>query len=300
MVVVVGFLLVLSILLPLAFIWRLWRLNEPTRLGWLLALAETVVLLTLIGLLNRWDIAGFWTRAALAALAVAAALVSLPRHWRRLWLSPDRGALARSLVPTVTSLVVFGAALAYVSWGIGARHDPRALTFPLTGGRFVVAQGGGIGVLNHHSDHPAQRHALDITAIGDAGFRAFGLLPRDPADYAIFGKTVVSPCEGEVVAAVDGLPDLPPPEADRDNPAGNHVIVACDGMRVELAHLREGSVTATVGARVLAGYPIGAVGNSGNSTEPHLHIHAVDAGSGKAVQLSFDGRVPSRNAQFSR
>lgn len=83
MVVVIGFLLALSILLPLAFIWRLWWLNEPTRLGWLLALAETVVLLALIGLLNRWDIAGFWTRAALAALAVAAALVSLPQHWRR-------------------------------------------------------------------------------------------------------------------------------------------------------------------------------------------------------------------------
>ncbi|WP_077963447.1 M23 family metallopeptidase [Ensifer adhaerens] len=300
MVAVIGFLLALSILLPLAFIWRLWRLDEPTRLGWLLALAETAVLLSLIGLLNRWDIAGFWTRAALAVLAAVATLVPLLRHRHRPWLSPDRGVLARSLVPMVVPLVVFGAALAYVAWGMGARHDPRALSFPLSGGRFVVAQGGGIGVLNHHSDHPAQRHALDITAVGDAGFRAYGLLPKNPADYAIFGKTVVSPCAGEVIAAVDGLPDLSPPEVDRDNPAGNHVIIACDGMRVELAHLRQGSVTAAVGARVSAGAPIGTVGNSGNSTEPHLHIHAVDAGSGMGVQLSFDGRIPGRNAQFVR
>ncbi|MGO4623954.1 M23 family metallopeptidase [Ensifer sp. 2YAB10] len=300
MIAIVGFMSVLCIALPLAFSWRLWRLDEPTRLGWFLVFAESVVLISLVMLLGRWDIAGLWTGLALAVLAIIAALASAVRHAGRPWLSGDRGALWRSLVPTIASLGVFGAALAYVIGGMSVRDDPRDLSFPLTGGRFVVAQGGAIGILNHHSDHPVQRHALDITAVDAAGLRALGLLPKDPRDYAIFGKTVISPCEGEVIAAVDGLADLSPPTTDGNNPAGNHVILACDGMQVELAHLRQGSIVVSAGAAVSAGTPIGEVGNSGNSTEPHLHIHAVDGRSGRAVQVSFDGRVAVRNSQFDR
>ncbi|KUL93293.1 hypothetical protein DK26_24675 [Bosea sp. WAO] len=206
----------------------------------------------------------------------------------------------RSYGPMLASLVLIGGAVIYVTaWGM-ARQDPRPFLFPLKDGSFIVAHGGGIGILNHHSHHPAQRHALDITAVDAIGFRAFGLLPGDPARYAIFGKVVVSPCTGVVSAVVDGLPDLPPPTADRGNPAGNHVVLACDGLLVELAHLRMDSVVVQAGQQVSAGALIGQVGNSGNSTEPHLHVHAVDARSGAAVQMSFDGAVPVRNALFER
>lgn len=300
MIYAVGLFVFISIALPLAFTWRLWRLDVPTRLAWLIVAVETAALVWLVLLLGRWDIGGIWTRAALAGVALIAAVVSGIRHAGRPWRVSGDAPFWRSCGPMLASLVLIGGAVIYVTaWGM-ARQDPRPFLFPLKDGSFIVAHGGGVGILNHHSHHPAQRHALDITAVDAAGFRASGLLPGDPARYAIFGKIVVSPCNGTVAAAVDGLPDLPPPTADRGNPAGNHVVLACDGLLVELAHLRKDSVVVQAGQQVSAGAPIGQVGNSGNSTEPHLHVHAVDARSGAAVQMSFDGAVPVRNALFER
>ena len=174
------------------------------------------------------------------------------------------------------------------------------MKFPLKGGRFVIGQGGNNSLLNYHWSHRAQRHASDITAVNTIGFRATGLLPRDLSSYAIFGASVFSPCAGTVVQVVDGLPNLIPPERDRDNARGNHVALACGGVRVELAHLKKGSATVQIGDRVTAGERLGEVGNSGNTSEPHLHIHAVDPATGVGIPLVFDGVVPVRNAVFDR
>mgnify|MGYP001148938784 FL=1 len=60
--------------------------------------------------------------------------------------------------------------------------------------------------------------------------------------------------------------------------AGNHVILALTGeVYVLLAHLQNGSIRVAVGDRVVVGQEIGSCGNSGNSTQPHLHIQAMDA-----------------------
>lgn len=301
MTVLVLLMLFICIVMPLGFAWRLWKLDEPSRLGWLIVLADSLVFMALILILGRWDMAGLWTRIAVIGLIAAAALVSLCRHTRRPWRVAEGRQFWRRHMPTVASLMLFGIGLIYVvAVGLLGRHDPRSLAFPLEGGRFIIAQGGGNGLLNHHSGHTAQRHALDITAVNAAGFRVAGLLPEDPLRYVIFGKRVVSPCDGTVIATQDSLPDLPPPTRDRTNPAGNHVVLSCGDLRVELAHLRQGSVAVQPGAQVLAGELIGKVGNSGNTTEPHLHIHAVDPQTGAGVQISFDGVIPVRNTSFTR
>ena len=60
--------------------------------------------------------------------------------------------------------------------------------------------------------------------------------------------------------------------------AGNHVIIALAGGAVflALAHLRAGSVRVHVGQSVVEGEPVAECGNSGNSTQPHLHVQAMD------------------------
>lgn len=300
MAALVFLMLFVCIALPLGFAWRLWTLDEPDRLGWLIVFADSLVFVTLIVILGRWDMAGIWTRDGLIAILTIAILVSLRRHIHRPWQKAGKPPLRRRM-PTLLSLALFGTSLVYVaSAGILPRHTPRPLTFPLGEGWFIVAQGGAIGLLNHHNGHRAQHQALDITALNSAGFRASGLLPADPDRYVIFGKPVISPCDGTVVVARDGLPDLSPPLRDRKHPAGNHVVLSCGDMHVLLAHLRQNSLLVKAGAHLRTGARIAEVGNSGNTTEPHLHIHAVDPRTGTGLQIAFDGIVPVRNARFTR
>ena len=106
---------------------------------------------------------------------------------------------------------------------------------------------------------------------------------------------------------VDDRLDLRLPEADRENPSGNHVVVrsAEEDVDVELAHMKEGSVAVERGEQAEESELLGRVGNTGNTSEPHLHIHAVRTGSGstsegEGVPVLFDGRFPVRNGLVFR
>jgi hypothetical protein len=166
--------------------------------------------------------------------------------------------------------------------------------FPLTRGTYLVAQGGSEPAANYHAQHPTQRFAVDLVKLNAAGMRARGLYPNDAAAYAIFGETVVSPCDGTIIAAVDAFPDAARISLDEKNPGGNLVTLRCGDAAITLAHLQRGSVAVRAGARVTRGTPIGRVGNSGTSTEPHLQIHAERNGTG--VPLRFEGRWLVRNS----
>ncbi|WP_129790629.1 M23 family metallopeptidase [Sphingosinicella sp. CPCC 101087] len=292
-------LLLVCIGMPLLYAWRVWRLDEQTSAAWLLIVVESALVLALVFLVGRWDIAGHYTRILLLAVFAAAVLRSLVKHGGRPWRVDAGPSLLRSKWTTMLTIALFSAGLAYVASGMAPPAGARTLAFPLRDGRFMVGQGGGIGLLNGHAGHRQQQFAADLTAIGRAGFRASGILPGDLDRYVIYGAAVVSPCEGTVLSARDGLPDLVPPQADPDNPAGNHVVIECGEVNVELAHLRRGSVEVAPGNRLAAGDPVGLVGNSGNTTEPHLHIHAVDPESGTGVPMSFGGAVPVRNRLYS-
>jgi murein DD-endopeptidase MepM/ murein hydrolase activator NlpD len=142
---------------------------------------------------------------------------------------------------------------------------------------------------------------VDIVALNGVGTRATALYPSELERYAIFGRPVRSPCHGLIVAAVDGLVDNVPPQRDKGKPSGNHVVVACHGVRVILAHLQRGSVSVQPGASVASGDLVGRAGNSGNTSEPRLHVHAVrartdgPAGTDVAIPILFDETFAVRN-----
>jgi murein DD-endopeptidase MepM/ murein hydrolase activator NlpD len=122
--------------------------------------------------------------------------------------------------------------------------------------------------------------------------------------YEIFGEPLYAPCAGEVIIATDGVDEMTPPEMDPGHMAGNHVILKCGGAWVLLGHLQKGSVEARTGQRLAEGQRIGLVGNTGNTGEPHLHIHAQLPGtenapsSGEPLPIRFDRRYPVRNARI--
>lgn len=82
--------------------------------------------------------------------------------------------------------------------------------------------------------------------------------------------------------------------------AGNHVMIRTrSGAVVAICHMQPGSLEVDVGRRVRAGDALGRCGNSGNSTEPHVHIQAidrVDVHTAVAVPITFAGRLP-RNGE---
>ncbi|MGB3634676.1 MAG: peptidoglycan DD-metalloendopeptidase family protein, partial [Rubrobacteraceae bacterium] len=147
--------------------------------------------------------------------------------------------------------------------------------------------------------------ALDIVKLNLVGTRASGVYPSNPERYSAFEEEIVSPCAGEVIETKDGQPDHRGSGTDRKNPAGNHIVVRCQNtdpaVDVALAHMTRGSVVVEKDEEVEEGTVLGKVGNSGNTSEPHLHVHAVRTGSGKilegeGVPVEFNGRFLVRGS----
>ena len=190
--------------------------------------------------------------------------------------------------------------------------DAIDLSLPLRGGPHLVVSGGSTKGVNAHAltldplddkmaAYRGQSFAVDLVKIDGFGLRARGFWPRDPSAYHIFGDPLHAPCDGTVLHAEDGLPDLEIPEVDREHMAGNHVLLACSDAVVLMAHLQRDSLAVTEEESIRTGDRVGAVGNSGNTSEPHLHIHAQRAGtpdaplSGEPLQIRLGGRYLVRN-----
>lgn len=149
-----------------------------------------------------------------------------------------------------------------------------------------------------------QSKALDIFRITPLGLHKHGWQPSDPALYTTYGTSVVAPCRGNIAMVVDGINDMPVPQMDRTHMAGNYIAIDCGGFYVFLAHLRDGSIKVVSNQQVEIGDPLAEMGNSGNSSEPHLHLHAqrgllenAPLG-GEPLWLTINGQFLQRNSRL--
>jgi murein DD-endopeptidase MepM/ murein hydrolase activator NlpD len=100
--------------------------------------------------------------------------------------------------------------------------------------------------------------------------------------YFCFGADVLSATAGTVVSVRDDMPEETPNQPPRNvlqpaDYAGNNVIVqVAPAVWATYAHLQPGSIRVAAGDQVTAGQPLGLLGNSGNSTAPHLHFQLSD------------------------
>ena len=264
-------------------------------IDWALVAAFGVLVLPAIWVSTPWHLLTRALRAPLvggSALAAAASAERLP--------GLAMGGLSWWPVIALVALVV-GASLRLRDRPPSAASPPVELELPLGRGTYVVAQGGPV-LLNGHATNVAQRRALDILALGPLWARCTppALYPGRLDRYVIFGRPVVAPCAGTVVEVADDIPDLEPPLRTPDRPPGNYVAIDAGGTTVLLAHLRLGTVLVAEGDRVVAGQPLGRVGNSGNSSEPHLHIHAERDGVGVPMVFRGAKRRPLRRNDLIR
>jgi len=187
---------------------------------------------------------------------------------------------------------------------VGELDDPVVVAFPLRG-EWTVERSPADRIPSHGTDAFGQRFAYDLVRTdGRHGLRMthVGSVRRwltgaPTRGYFAWGQPVRSALDGQVVAAVDEVPErrrihpllelwfairttrafIRGRSRDAALLAGNHVIVSSGDVHALYAHLAPGSVAVTPGATVAAGEMIGRVGHTGNSTAPHLHFQLMDA-----------------------
>ena len=294
---------VVQIAVPLLMIGVITIIRQPSRMRWLVTVVAFGMVTSYLLISSRWDVSSLYLRALIPVLFIAAVIWS----YRRIRVPETAPGKLQAVVAWTTSLGLIVLMSGFLWFSLRGYRTPDGavdLASPLRG-THVVLNGGVSPFTNGHFRVRPQSYAVDILGVNAFGARA-SLLGSSRAleSYVIYGEPVFSPCDGKISVAVDGRPDQTPPTADREHLAGNHVLIECGEFEVLVAHLRKHSVRVTVGDVVAAGDPLGEVGNSGNTSEPHLHIHAEQGGEpgvildGSSVPITIDGRFLVRNSVF--
>jgi hypothetical protein len=167
------------------------------------------------------------------------------------------------------------------------RRAPAVLGPPLAGGRWLAADGCCLARRHIRAFQPvgggmftAQRFAIDWERL-DGNGRLWVGDDSVLTNWEGYGARVLAVADGTVVRAIDGLPNQVPGALPRGlNPLeadGNAVFLRLrDGRIVFYAHMIPGSLRVKAGDRVVRGEVLGRLGNSGNSSAPHLHLHVID------------------------
>ena len=139
-------------------------------------------------------------------------------------------------------------------------------------GEWTVFWGGDTKELNYHIVDQAQKNAFDLLITDEKG-NSYKTIGQTNDDYYVFGKEIIAPAAGEVVLVVEGIKDNTPGEMNPIHIPGNTVIIkTANDEYLFFAHFKQHSIKVKQGQQVKQGELLGLCGNSGNSTEPHLHF----------------------------
>ncbi len=170
------------------------------------------------------------------------------------------------------------------------QDDPIVIHSPLHGKNWLAANGPSNTSAHRRAmlpvngqPHIGQRYAIDWIQLGDDG-KAFTGDEHDNKSYHAWDQEIYAVADGKIVEVKDGIPENVPNSGKLATPitydtlAGNHIIqMLSDGHYAAYAHLRPGTLKVKVGDTVHAGDVLAHLGNTGNSSEPHLHFQICDA-----------------------
>ncbi len=162
---------------------------------------------------------------------------------------------------------------------------------------WLVFWGGDNEFINYHYVYGSQRYAYDLLMMQDGKTHAGD--PSKNENYHAFGKDVIAPAGGKVVKVVNHIRENAPGEMNEKRPNGNHIIIQHASREYSLiAHLKKESIRVDEGDIVQQGDVIAQCGNSGNSSEPHLHFQVMDKARivrAKSFRIRFaDGSTPAQ------
>jgi peptidase M23-like protein len=220
-------------------------------------------------------------------------------------------------------LVAAGVATTFMRGG-AVKRDPLTVHSPVRG-RWIAVNSPADKVPSHGVHSAGQAYAIDLVYWPDpaAEWKAIHRRPllRRPEEFPGFGQPVFAPADGTVVKTRNGWRD----HWSRNSwPAllyafaegsvrellgpgallGNHVVIEVgDGTYAALAHLKRGSITVEKGQHVRAGQQLAECGNSGNTSEPHLHFQLMDMARpalAAGLPFGFSGQaMPKNNEAFT-
>jgi len=170
------------------------------------------------------------------------------------------------------------------------QDDPIVIHSPLQGKNWLAANGPSNTSAHRRAmlpingqPHIGQRYAIDWIQLGDDG-QAFTGDVHDNKSYHAWDQEIHAVADGKIVEVKDGIPENIPSsgklavQITNDTLPGNRIIEELsEGHYAAYAHLRPGTIKVKVGDTVHAGDVIAHLGNTGNSTEPHLHFQVCDA-----------------------
>ena len=163
---------------------------------------------------------------------------------------------------------------------------------PLTGDEWVAANGPSNTSGHRRALIPvngrayiSQRYAIDWVELYPDG-KTYQGDPADNKNYRAYGHEIHAVADGIVTETKDGLPQNTPGAKSLAIPitletiGGNHVITDMgNGLYAFYAHMQPGTLRVKVGDKVHRGQVLGLLGNTGNSSEPHLHFDICNASS---------------------
>ena len=158
-------------------------------------------------------------------------------------------------------------------------------------GVLMVSNGGRTPSTNNHNRPPEKGPQNQIFAYDFRnGHKNQG---KKLDDYEVFDKEVIAPGVGKIIQVIDGSIDVLPGEQDRSVGVGNAIIIDHENGEFSLlCHLRHKSICVRVGDLVSQGDVVGMCGNTGNTSEPHIHFNLQDG--------PFMHNANALPAQFSR
>lgn len=157
--------------------------------------------------------------------------------------------------------------------------------------KWFVFWGGTNSLVNYHYEYENQRYAYDFMVMNEDS-----TYEGDPAlneSYYTFGKEYLVPADGTVVKVENSVKDNQPVgRMNKEQPLGNYVILDHGNKEFSyLVHFKYDSIIVKEGDKVKQGDLLGLVGNSGNSSEPHIHFHVADSPdpmTSKSIKIKFN------------
>ena len=285
------------IIVPLFLIGAIAFNRQPNILLWAVTILAFGLVIANMWATARWDIVGIYLKNVFLILYFIACVVEYKRIKKPT--KPQNKIVTILGISVSILLIVY---MSGVNWftfrGYSTPEATIDLMSPLRNNQYIVVHGGASPFTNAHFHVRPQNYALDIVRLNSFGMRAASIAGGSNLNnYVIYGDSVFSPCAGTVVITVDEYDDLKPPNTDTEHLAGNHILIECGGVEILLAHLKKGSIVVNEGDSVTTNSVLGQVGNTGNTSEPHLHMHVERGGESKTI---LDGEaVPfTINTQF--